>query len=152
MAAIYRSEHKEEIAKGIKEWSARNKDRVNAKWRRYADKNKERRRALRLKRYEENKLEIRQKAREYIKKNIEKWRAVSRYHSSMRKALIRGQKIAVAHKEETRLIYKNKPSGHDVDHIVPLKGNGVCGLHVPWNLQYLPTIENRKKGNRYAEG
>jgi hypothetical protein len=37
---------------------------------------------------------------------------------------------------------------YSVDHIIPLAGEFVKGLHVPWNLQIIPLIDNVKKGNK----
>jgi len=46
-------------------------------------------------------------------------------------------------------IYQNRPAGMHVDHIIPLQGRHVSGLHVPANLQYLPAVQNLKKNNRF---
>lgn len=59
------------------------------------------------------------------------------------------------HNKETQNIYQecrnlsiNKGFPHQVDHIVPLNGETVCGLHVPWNLQIVSASYNSAKKNR----
>ena len=57
-------------------------------------------------------------------------------------------------KKEIKAIYRQArsygPGVMHVDHIIPLRGKLICGLHVPGNLQILPRLKNIRKGNRHG--
>lgn len=38
-----------------------------------------------------------------------------------------------------------------VDHIIPIRSDLVCGLHVPWNLRVITQEENLKKSNKLVD-
>ncbi len=90
------------------------------------------------------------RAREYAR--TAKWKRDNKdYYNtyiSNKRARVKRATPPWVDQSELRRIYANCPKGYHVDHIYPLNGRISSGLHVPWNLQYLPAIENLKKGNK----
>lgn len=37
----------------------------------------------------------------------------------------------------------------EVDHIIPLQGKNISGLHTPWNLQVITELANQRKANKF---
>lgn len=52
---------------------------------------------------------------------------------------------------EIASLYSELYEPYHIDHIIPLQGKNVRGLHVENNLQILPAFENRQKGNKFYE-
>jgi hypothetical protein len=76
-------------------------------------------------------------------------RGYRRFHSRLREIAEIRQRPKWADMDKIREIYVNRPEGYHVDHIIPLRGKTVSGLHVENNLQYLPSLENMKKHNTF---
>jgi hypothetical protein len=58
-------------------------------------------------------------------------------------------KIKELYKEAQKLREETGEEWH-VDHIIPLQGEYISGLHVPDNLQVIRATENKRKHNRYT--
>jgi hypothetical protein len=54
-----------------------------------------------------------------------------------------------ANLDKIKEIYYKCPVGYQVDHIIPLQGKLVSGLHIETNLQYLTCEDNNRKSNKY---
>lgn len=98
-----------------------------------------------------------QKRAEVVKAYRENNRDLARECVSRRRAALMSAMPKWVDRKAIRAVYAaavkaSKETGipHEVDHIMPLRGKGFCGLHVPWNLQVLTAVENKKKFTSFA--
>ena len=141
----------------------------------YRQKNKERIAEQKKQYYQENKERFAAYKKEYRNNNRDKINATNRayYRNSINaqiKTTLRGSKRRAAKIHRTPLwldetdwwtieqFYKEAKRKTEtylepwhVDHIVPLQGNNVSGLHVPWNLRVIRGSDNLKKHNKCVE-
>jgi hypothetical protein len=89
-----------------------------------------------------NKELIREYQRDYYSKD-NRYRVKNALNSKRLKQRTFGDKSSIAE------FYRNTPKGFEVDHIIPLNGKKVSGLHTRPNLEYLTTHANRIKSNKF---
>jgi hypothetical protein len=53
--------------------------------------------------------------------------------------------------EHARRMTQETGVQYDVDHIIPLHGKAVSGLHIPANLQVIPSAENKRKAAKFIQ-
>ena len=138
-----------DLKKKQKNASLINKEQLNAKAREKYQLNKNFERVRSFGKWINNKEAMTARTRDWEARNYEKRLAISKANNAIRKHKIKEQCPKWANKDKIREIYKNCPNGYHVDHIVPLKGKNVWGLHVEHNLQYLTASDNQKKHNKF---
>lgn len=141
------------IARSTKRQNA-NKDAKREYDRRYRLKNADKLDALKAQWRGDNQAKVRQIKAEYKRRNPHR-EAEHAMRRNARKRQATPRWLTEVHYDEMRLIYLDaatRPGGPwHVDHIVPLGGATVCGLHVPWNLRVILATENCAKHNRLIE-
>lgn len=143
---------------GIKTaWYARNKDYAKAKTKEWREANSERKRAYRRAEYVKNIDAAKLAVKNYREKHPYKsnhWVRMRQCAKMQRtpKWLNAEDKWMIAEFYDLAKL-RSKCTGVEwnVDHIVPLRGKTVSGLHIPSNLQVILEQENKVKRNYFAE-
>lgn len=137
-----------------KEYRIKNRDKINLYNRAYNKNNRDKRRKIEIKWRTSNP----DKVAEYNKKSGAKW---AKNNAGLKNAITAKRRSALKHRTvpwadqnkiksfylEAAKMTRETGVSHEVDHILPLQGRTVSGLHVENNLQIIPRRDNRRKKN-----
>lgn len=158
----YYNSNRDKILKKSNEYRTNNRDKINKKKREYSkykwennlwsDEYKEKRR-IQAKKWRENNPD---RVKKYNKNYKSNNKDISCKINADRRAKKLKATLSGKYSEELKTFYKDikniqwlSEEKLEVDHIIPLKGDNVCGLHVPWNLQVLTKSQNSSKTNKF---
>ena len=159
----YYEANKEKLKAQHKAWEEANKEKRKV----YREANKEKRKVQMKAWYEANKEKAKaweESNREIRKVQMKAWDKANKDKRYAINANRRASKLnrtpswlTKEDKEEIKEIYRMAKRRQEVegieyhvDHIIPLQGEKISGLHVPSNLQILRAKDNISKGNKYG--
>jgi hypothetical protein len=155
---LYYANNPEVIERRYKKAYNKHKDKIKKLSNKYYHKNKEiilqKQKEYFQKKYPENKQKIKEATRRF-RKNNPGWTAFhcAKYRAKKLKATppwltdfdLDYIKNLYA---QAKWLTQNTETVYHVDHIYPLQGKEVCGLHTPTNLQIITGSENSRKSNK----
>ena len=151
----YHEDNRDEIAVYRKKYYEKNRDETLARNKKYYEENRDKVSAREKKYYEENHDKVSARKKKYRKKFPEK----SAARTAKRKAAKLERVPSWSNEADLKAIKKiyarckriNKLTGipHQVDHVIPLQGENISGLHHSTNLAIIPAALNRSKNNKW---
>lgn len=144
----YMMQDKEQQKDRHKKWRDKNKEKISTYKKNYVKNNKDK---IKTKDKEyRSRTEVKKARRLYERKYYQENRNKLIAYSCAYDSRVRASRPSWQSQKEINNYYKKaKENGLEVDHIVPIKSDLVCGLHCIDNFQLLTRSENASKGNRH---
>lgn len=148
---IYRENNRQRLDAKVKDWSAANPDRRREHRRRWREANILFARTIERAYFLANHSKELTRRKVYAAANKPKW---AHYATKRKAAKLRAtpswadQNAIFGIYQKCAEVTAQTGVRHEVDHIIPLQGKTVSGLHVETNLRVIPMVENRRKSNR----
>jgi hypothetical protein len=136
-------------------WKERNKNHIKKQYKEYRERNSEYLKKYHSQKYLKNRQHLLDGNKKWRKENPGKSAAIVRNRQSaqMQRTPKWADKTSIRNVyEEAARITKETGILMHVDHVIPLQGKFVSGLHVACNLQILSAKENVRKHNKFEEG
>ena len=156
----YRDANPKKVKTSAKAYRASNREKLAVASRKYNLENREHKSASGKKYRQANPEKVREINKAWFKANPEK----RNYYTAKRHAAKLQRTVAWADLEAIKQVYADcveiniaaRLAGCTqkfvVDHVIPLQGDNVSGLHVHTNLQIITLSENSKKGKKFIPG